>query len=428
MRLAYVSPMPPARTGIAIYSRHLAAALRKRWPVTVFTPTFGPYPLENVPMFDLAVDPAALKRLAEFDRILYQVGNNPAYHLEIWRALTLFPGTVCLHDVVIYYLVAGLGRGALLKELLMEDPDNAFRNLNAIEAALGPEPLVHYRSPSRYPSVRSLLESTRHIIVHNHTSARALQELDFTGRIDVIPLLHYAGTEAGSTPGARTGMRAELGYAHGDFVLGAFGFIGPTKRMDAALDALACVRDRDPQTRARLLVVGIGDPLEPRISELGLGAMVKQVGYVAEERFTPYLEACDAIINLRYPSHGESSATLIQAMSVGKPCVVTNHASFSELPEDTVLKVSYGASEVDDIQRCIEALLADPALGARIGEAARALIQRHHAADVVATRFMEALRSPTSNPISLSTAASSRADVPLCSVDYLGARAKQLVP
>ena len=424
MKLAYVSPMPPAKTGIAIYSIHLVEALRKRWPVTVFTPTFEAHALENVPMVDFTGDPPKVKRLAEFDRILYHIGNNPGYHLEIWRALTLFPGTVCLHDMVIYYLVAGLGRGALLKELLVQDPETAFRKLADIERELDGRSLTQYRDAYRYPSVRALFDSTRHIIVHNHTSANALKELGFTGRVDVIPLLHY-GAGSAPSPGSRSAMRAELGYAEGDFVLGAFGFIGPPKRMDAVLEALARVRDRDPQTRARLLVVGIGDPIAPKIAALGLGAHVRQLGYVADDRFAPYMEACDAIVNLRYPSHGESSATLIQAMSVGKPCVVTDHASFSELPDGTVLKVSFGESEVGDIAGAFEALIGDPALGARIGEAARALILRHHSPDVVAKRFVEVLRSTASTPVSLSTGT---ADAQLSSVEYLGARARLLVP
>ena len=429
MKLAYFSPMPPAKTGIATYSRHLVAAMRKRCQVTVFTATPDAAPLENVPIVHFGSDPHALKRLAEYDRILYHVGNNPGYHLEIWRALTLFPGAVCLHDVVIYYLVAGLGKGALLKELMLEDPSSAFAALARIEReAIGGE-LLRFQTPSRHPCVRGLLESTDHVLVHNRASALALAELGFSGRIDVLPLLHYPVDEAPHMRERSASLRAELGYSPSEFVLGAFGFIGPTKRLDAVLQALAQLSRGDSSTRARLLIVGEGDRLEDRIRELGVESLVKTLGFVPEERFAACLCATDAVVNLRYPSHGESSATLIQAMALGKPCVVTDHASFSELPDETVLKVSFDDEEVPDIARCIEALLSDRALAARVGEAGRAHVSKYHAADMVASRFVEALRSPASKRVDLSTAPpASGAQEKFSAGDYLVSRARELVP
>ena len=62
-----------------------------------------------------------------------------------------------------------------------------------------------------------------------------------------------------SAPAARTTsgrLRTELGYSEWELVLGAFGFIGPTKRLDSVLQALADLYRRDPGTRARLLIVG----------------------------------------------------------------------------------------------------------------------------------------------------------------------------
>jgi len=427
MKLAYFSPMPPAKTGIATYSRHLVAALRQRCEVTVFTSTHGAAPLENVPIVNFASDPYALKRLAEYDRVVYHVGNNPGYHLEIWRALTLFPGAVCLHDLVVYYLVTGLGKGALLKELLLEDPETAFADLAKIgREAIGGE-LLRFQTPSRHPCVLGLLESTDHVIVHNRTSAQALSELGYTGRVDVIPLLHYSLDAAPAARATSERLRAELGYSESDLVLGTFGFIGPTKRLDAVLQALAELYRRDSGTRVRLLIVGEGDPLEDRVRELGIERLVKILGFVPDERFIDYVGLADAVINLRYPSHGESSATLIQAMSLGKACVVTDHAAFSELPDETVIKVSYGPTEVEEIGRCIDALLSDASPAPRIGTAARAHISKYHAAESVAARFIDALRSPASRRIDLSIAPTVGA-APFSAGDYLKARALQVIP
>ena len=87
MRLAYFSPMPPARTGIATDSRELVTALRRHCDVTVFTHTPDAQSIDGVEIFDFFRDPSLLKRAATFDRVLHHIGNNPWYHLEILKAL-----------------------------------------------------------------------------------------------------------------------------------------------------------------------------------------------------------------------------------------------------------------------------------------------------------------------------------------------------
>jgi glycosyltransferase involved in cell wall biosynthesis len=391
MRIAYFSPMPPARTGIATYSRELVLALRRRCDVTVFTHTADAEPVERVEIVDFFRDPRRLKSVLGFDRVLYHVGNNPWYHLEIFKALTIIPGAVCLHDLVIYYLAAGLGKGAVIKELLLENRATAFADLARIESEAPEGDLLRFAGASRHPCVRGLLEITRHVIVHNETSARALRAIGYGGRVDVIPLLHYSG-EADVEPSEALRMREELGYGKADVVLGAFGFIGPTKRLDKVLEAMASLRRRGSAGALRLLIVGEGvEALQEQIRALGLEPFVATTGFVDEARFRSYLSVVDAVVNLRHPSHGESSASLIQAMLLARPCLVTDDAWFAELPDDTVIKVGYSDSEVEEIAQAMDRFVRDPESCRTMGLAGQAFIREHHAPDVVAARFIEAL-------------------------------------
>jgi glycosyltransferase involved in cell wall biosynthesis len=100
----------------------------------------------------------------------------------------------------------------------------------------------------------------------------------------------------------------------------------------------------------------------------------------------------DAVANLRYPSHGESSASLIQAMSCGLPCLVTDHASFSELPDDTVLKIPFGEDEVEVLEARMRRLAEDPVARTTLGKRAREHVQTHHAPEAVARLLLGALR------------------------------------
>jgi hypothetical protein len=92
VRVAYYSPMPPERSGIADYSAHLLPALRER--------------------IDVEVVRHGRKRPARgTDLALYHIGNNPDAHGWIVDALRRRPGVVVLHDFVLHHLVAGLTIG-----------------------------------------------------------------------------------------------------------------------------------------------------------------------------------------------------------------------------------------------------------------------------------------------------------------------------
>src|ERR1044072_4636178 len=87
MRVAYYSPLPPSRSGIADYSTLLLPALRERVDVVLAQPG---------------------KRAPQADVALYHVGNDPDAHGWIVDALQKRPGLVVLHEVVPHHLTAGL--------------------------------------------------------------------------------------------------------------------------------------------------------------------------------------------------------------------------------------------------------------------------------------------------------------------------------
>src|SRR5438093_4636983 len=91
MKVAYYSPLPPERTGIADYSALLLPALERRLDVRI----------------------ARRRRLRpqRVDIDLYHVGNNPDAHGWIVDALRRRPGLVVLHDFVLHHLIAGLTVG-----------------------------------------------------------------------------------------------------------------------------------------------------------------------------------------------------------------------------------------------------------------------------------------------------------------------------
>jgi hypothetical protein len=101
----------------------------------------------------------------------------------------------------------------------------------------------------------------------------------------------------------------------------------------------------------------------------------------------------DILVNLRFPSMGESSATLIQALALGKPCVVTNDASFRDLPDNCVVKIDVGESEVSDLADAITALGVDLDRRASLGAAALRFVESNWSGRRIAHQFQRVIEA-----------------------------------
>ena len=107
LRLDFVSPLPPSRSGIADYSGDLLQWLKPLCDLRVIRLT-GQEVGEEMDRRWKAV-PA--DRLAEDGRLpLYQMGNN-RHHMEIWRLAHDTPGILTLHDLVLHHLLIELTLG-----------------------------------------------------------------------------------------------------------------------------------------------------------------------------------------------------------------------------------------------------------------------------------------------------------------------------
>src|ERR671911_1360848 len=89
MRIAWFSPMPPVRTGIASCSAELVTALRRRHQIDVYG--------DKAPGGESAHDFVWRHRLHRYDLTVYQVGNS-SHHDYLWPYLFRFPGLTVLHD------------------------------------------------------------------------------------------------------------------------------------------------------------------------------------------------------------------------------------------------------------------------------------------------------------------------------------------
>src|SRR5262249_1368557 len=190
-----------------------------------------------------------------------------------------------------------------------------------------------------FPLTGHIAERARGIVVHSHDAADRIHEQAPNVPMVVIP--HHAGEPPPEVAGIdRAEARRRLHLPDDAFVVGHFGFITRPKQPAAVVNGFWALHDEFPSSI--LLMVGAdhtGGALDRLIDQTPLREAVRSAGYVDLEKFYVYLRACDAIINLRYPTAGESSGTLARSLAEGRAVIVNNYASWAEIPSDVALKV-----------------------------------------------------------------------------------------
>ena len=367
MKVAYYSPLPPERSGIADYSALLLPALERRIDVAV-------------------VRRGRRRRRPRADVALYHVGNDPHAHGWIVEALRGRPGVVVLHDFVLHHLVAGMTLGRRDRDGYldaMQREAGVVGRLLAHGVVDGLVPPPWEARPQDFPLTAGVLETATGVIVHSRYVEQRVRDTGYLGQVWRIPHPAWRPPES---------IRA-ADLADGGTVIGCFGHLTAAKRLPELLEAFALVREALPSTR--LLLVGSA-PADARVEEtlarLGLGrGDVVRFDYVDEERLWALLAATDVCVCLRHPTMGETSGIAIRSLSLGRPLVVSDVGWFAELPDAVAAKVPTGEHEVSVLAETLGRLLADQAAREGMGSAARALAVGEHDVERVADAYAAAL-------------------------------------
>jgi glycosyltransferase involved in cell wall biosynthesis len=396
VRLAYFSPLPPVKSGIADYTVELLGELGTRHQIEVFVGSSdeldawpagrGPFAVRNAHEFVWA------RARTPYDLIVYQVGNAWC-HDYMWPYLFKWPGLVVLHDAHLHHARAW----SLLRRGREADyrAELAF-NHPALPAEAAEIGLSGYAGSLYYfwPMLRAVVSSARAVAVHNQVLAEELGR-EFAGTaVHHVPMgvaPHRADAAAVEAVRARHGLHPS------DVVFAAFGAVTPEKRLVPIVRALQVARRYVPA--ARLLLVGQTMPhFDPRAvaRSLGVADHVVVTGFVEDAELPAYLAASDVVFALRWPSARETSASWLRAIAAGRPTVVTDLAQQASLPAldprswtvvhaqpflTTPEPVAVAVEVIDEqhsLTLAVRRLATDPALRTRLGSAARAYWAASH--------------------------------------------------
>lgn len=337
MKVAVLTPLPPTRSGVAHYSSLLLPALSQRAEVRAFDSLDG-------------------YRRSDFDGVVYQLGNNP-HHALMYAEAMREPGVVVLHDLVLHHLIVEmtLARGDVdgYVEAMRANHGEAGAAWARGRAAGMHTEMANFLMPASIEIARR----SKSVIVHNEYARERLRSFGVETPIHLVPHPYVPETRTFD----RDALRARLGFTRDTRVIGFFGFLTSAKRAEVVLEAFRIARERDPHIA--LLIVGEPAPNIDVATFQHDGIVM--TGYVSDDDFPMYYSAADRFVNLRYPSAGETSGTLIRALDAGKPVAVSDYAQFAEFPDDCVIKIPLGGDEVERVAEFFTRELPDPSAAQR---------------------------------------------------------------
>lgn len=388
-RVAFVSPLPPEKTGVADYAVRVLPTLLDEFEVELV----AAQPVVTLPpeLNGLAVrDPDWLRaHAAEYDHLIYQFGNSP-FHSHMLPLLRAHPGVVVLHDfflssMLCHEQMSGAMPGVWWRALRHSHGDGALR------AALAPQDMEQARDD--YPCNLEILQQASHVIVHSDY-ARALARQWYGPQAGAdwsmaqlpraVPAVHDRGA-----------ARRALGIADDTFLVCNFGFVAPTKHCYELLQAWLA-SSLHTARHCQLVFVGAnhggdyGQRMTAAIRAAGAEDRVRISGWTTDDDYLHYLQAADLAVQLRTTSRGETSGTVLDCMIYRLPTIINANGAMAEFPADAAWMLPDQFSQ-QELVTALDTLYRDGPRRAALGAAAFALMGVRNSPQRVGQMYRDAL-------------------------------------
>ncbi len=331
-RIAWFTPLPPVRSGIARYNWELLPFLAHAHQIDLFVdgrPDEFRAPGGQMRVFS-GYDFIWRHREHAYDLMVYQLGNAPC-HDYMWAYLARYPGLVVLHDGQLHH-----ARGRMLLQQWQPRQDDYRHEFwfnhpdaNKDVAELGAVGLLGSLT-YLWPMLRVVVETSRHLLVHNEWLAGEIRDAYPGAAVSVVEMGVPAAVPRSD---ARERIRSRHGIPDDAVVFTAFGKITPEKRVREVVQALSEINEVIPN--AHILLAG--DTVEyydmaHESSLRGIDRKVTIAGYVDDEEMEDYLAASDVCLCMRWPTSRETSASWLRCLAAGKPTISTDLVHTVDIP------------------------------------------------------------------------------------------------
>ncbi len=378
--IQWLGPLPPSRTGIAAYCHDILSAVDGLWPIELF--------VEDGAETDFqAIRESKRKTICPELPAIIQLGNSENHELA-FRAALVGGGILVLHDVVLHH--------ALLARHVRQRTDREY--WRELEARYGVEGVRVGRAILAGRVVEDLqdnplseryIEAASMVLVHSEYAAKQVRRHVPTANVRTVLMGLPLPREI-----SQAMARERLGIDSSEYLVASITHVNPNKRLPVVLRAIRRLASRIPETR--FIIAGSGSDsadLRREVRLLGLQNIVDCRGYVNDGAARLLAAASDVCVNLRYPSTGETSASLLRLLAAGKPVLVSDDGSASELPGHVAFKIAPDKLEVDIITEVLYELASNDGLRAEVGQQAREWVREVHSMGAAIDGYRRAIES-----------------------------------
>ncbi|MEW5420682.1 hypothetical protein [Amorphus sp. 3PC139-8] len=378
-RIHWVSPLPPAETDIAEYTRRILPALSERSELTLWTDrqdwSEGLDRKANVRAFasdsiETLTQSLGNCRPGQPEAVFLHIGNNWQFHAGIARLAQQIPAYVVLHDVALLDFFRDLsGQGKIRRLGLLQDVVRWYGADAAMEiAAVLTGGLTGPDLYGRYPLWEIGIGRAAGVVVHTKPAEAIVGE---RAPVPVYRLELPFRAGGNGSPNRRN---------DGPLRFVQFGHIGPNRRLDVIFEALGQASRKIPDFDFIFDVFGkLWDPaLFKRLAaDYGISDKIRFRGFVSETELDEAISDAHLVFNLRNPTMGEASGSQLRIWANAAYSVVTDIGWYATLPSDTVAKVP-AADERTGLLQVLERLHKNRAVGQQSGAAGLRLVGEKH--------------------------------------------------
>lgn len=379
-RIAFVTPLPPQRSGVADYSYRLLARLTDTCTVDAYVDV-GPDEVrvpEGVYVLPLWWLQSLERARGRYDAVVYCLGNSE-FHAHALALMRQRPGIVLAHDVRL---------SGLYTWTAANRPDLEPRGFHGVLSSMyghrlppgvGAAGWLSYEDANRYGvyMAQEAIALSQRFLVHSEYAAHIARLDALPGDEEKVEVLGFACPDPEEFP------REEPEPA--EPIVATFGHVAPVKQTEKVIHAFASIAGEHPT--ARLAVVGpegAAGALEASrrlVADLGLGDRAVVTGGVDDADLRAWMGRTALAVQLRQTSNGESAGSVADCFAAGTPTVVPAFGSWRELPDECVVKVEREI-DAESLAHVLDGLLRDRSRRAMLGRAGRAYAQEHSFAQV----------------------------------------------
>jgi glycosyltransferase involved in cell wall biosynthesis len=386
LKIAYFSPLHPQVSGISQYSKELLSELHKYATIDLFVDNDiipSDHEIKENFRYFRYIQFDTLVKTEKYDAILYHIGNN-TLHEYIYKTSLRYPGIIVLHDYVIHPFIRRVTYecGKLftyLAEIFAVNPKKRWSLLfQILKQGMNSVDVI------QYPLNDRIIKHSQCVIVHSQYARKLLKDYN---NVYVIPQGCYAIDYSDEE---KLKNKVFMKFNPDEILISVFGFMNRNKKIELLADTFKKLQADFPQIR--LIIVGeIDGALKKHILEIS--EQIRITGYIPEKEYSQYLMISDIIVNLRYPTMGETSKTLLDAMGWGKPVIVTNIGSYKETPDNCCWKLDVDAFEEEILYQFLHELIVNTNLRKSMGESGRKFIREQNNWKDIAMQYVKLIES-----------------------------------